>query len=204
VYHSLRDAEGQAGQPLRWLDLFGLCGSLAHAMPLRTDPGSIVYFSALARHMERSRPGTVARHLRYLDALQACGIETRLGRFRQHQTRCPSCGRTWGRWEEKETDVAIASRLLRLAAARDFSQVALLTGDTDLVPAILEAKAMRTGLAIGVVFPAARANEHLRSAADWTIRLTAWSYVRHQFPDVVRGPRGQRIHRPTEWSPGAD
>jgi uncharacterized LabA/DUF88 family protein len=171
-----------------------------HAVPARTDVHGVVYFSALARHREHSRPGTVARHLRYIDALQACGIETRLGTFKRREVRCPSCGRRWTRWEEKETDVAIAGRLLRLAAARECDQVALLTGDTDLVPAVTDAKTVRADLGIGVVFPASRSNAHLRRVADWSIRLDAASYARHQFPEVVEGPHGESIVRPTQWS----
>ena len=46
---------------LRWLDLTALCSSLVHALPGRCEVAGIVYFSALARHMDASRPGTVAR-----------------------------------------------------------------------------------------------------------------------------------------------
>ena len=66
--------------------------------------------------MEAARPGTVARHLRYLDALQATGVEAILGHFKRRQVRCPYCGRVRDRWQEKQTDVGIAVRLMKLAA----------------------------------------------------------------------------------------
>ena len=87
------------GHSLRWLDLDALCSSLLHAVPGRCEVVGIVYFSALARHMEASRPGTVARHLRYLDALQATGVETILSQFKRRQIRCPYCGRVRDRWK---------------------------------------------------------------------------------------------------------
>ena len=198
LYHSLREAERARGRALRWLDLTALGSSLVHALPGRCEVAGIVYFSALARHMEASRPGTVARHLRYLDALQATGVETILSQFKRRQVRCPYCGRVRDRWEEKQTDVGIAVRLMKLASAHTCERVLVVSGDTDLVPAISEARSTWP-TRIGVAFPARRANAQLRAVADWTVNLDAGSYARHQFPAVVRGRDGTGIRRPSGW-----
>lgn len=183
LYHSLREVERGHGHSLRWLDLSALCSSLLHAVPGRCELAGIVYFSAPARHMEAARPGTVARRLRYLDALQATGVEAILGHFKRRQVRCPYCGRVRDRWEEKQTDVGIAVRLMKLAATGACERVLVVSGDTDLVPAISEARSTWPAR-IGVAFPARRANAQLRAVADWTINLDAGSYARHQFPAV--------------------
>jgi len=198
LYHSLRESERDQSRPLRWLDLRALCSSLLHAMPGRCELVGVVYFTALARHMESSRPGTVARHLRYLDALQATGVETTLGHFKRRSARCPICSRSFNRWEEKQTDVAIASRLARAASAGAHERLVLMTGDTDLVPAVREARGT-WGANIGVAFPARRANAQLRQAADWSINLDAASYARHQLPFTLTSPDGRCIERPAEW-----
>ena len=52
VYHSLREAESVTGHRLHRLDLHGLCSALLHLVPGRCDVDSVVYFSALARHLE--------------------------------------------------------------------------------------------------------------------------------------------------------
>ena len=198
LYHSLLEAERSHGRPLRWLDLSALCSSLVHAVPGRAEFAGIVYFSALARHMEAARPGTVARHLRYLDALQATGVETVLSQFKRRQVRCPYCGRVRDRWEEKQTDVGIAVRLMKLVAVGACERVLVVSGDTDLVPAISEARASWPAR-IGVAFPARRANAQLRTVADWTVNLDAGSYARHQLPAVIVGRDGTRIRRPSSW-----
>ena len=59
LYHSLREVERGHGHSLRWLDLNALCSSLLHAVPGRCEVAGIVYFSAMARHRETARPGTV-------------------------------------------------------------------------------------------------------------------------------------------------
>ena len=198
LYHSLRDVDRGHGHSLRWLDLNALCSSLLHAVPGRCELAGVVYFSALARHMEAARPGTVARHLRYVDALQATGVETILGHFKRRRVRCPSCGRVRDRWEEKQTDVGIAVRLMKLAATGACERILVVSGDTDLVPAISEARSTWPAR-IGVAFPARRANAQLRAAADWTVNLDAGSYARHQFPAVVMGRDGTGIRRPGNW-----
>jgi len=148
--------------------------------------------------MEAARPGTVARHLRYLDALQATGVETVLSQFKRRQVRCPYCGRVRDRWEEKQTDVGIAVRLMRLAAVGACERVFVVSGDTDLVPAIGEARATWPAR-IRVAFPARRATAQLRAVADWTVNLDAGAYARHQLPRVVAGRDGTPIRRPSSW-----
>ena len=198
VYHSVRESERLTSQSLRWLDLHSLCAALLHLVPGRSDIDSVVYFSALARHLELSRPGTVARHLRYIDALQATGVDTVLGHFRRRLTHCPLCGGRWYRWEEKKTDVAIATRLLRLAATGECERVVVVSGDTDIVPAIDEARSLWQAN-VGVAFPARRANAQLRRAASWTVNLDPSWYVRHQLPRRFETGDGRVIVRPRGW-----
>ena len=112
--------------------------------------------------------------------------------------RCPCCGRVRDRWEEKQTDVGIAVRLMKLAAVGACERVLVVSGDTDLVPAINEARSTWP-TRIGVAFPARRANAQLRAVADWTINLNAGAYARHQSPAVVKGQDGPGIRRPSSW-----
>lgn len=87
---------------------------------------------------------------------------------------------------------------MKLAATGTCDRVLVMSGDTDLVPAINEAR-LTWPARIGVAFPARRANAQLRAVADWTINLDAGSYVRHQFPAVVTGEDGAVIRRPSSW-----
>jgi len=202
VHHSLRESESATASRLRWLDLHGLCTALLHLVPGRCELDSVVYFSALARHLEPSRPGTVARHLRYIDALQATGVQTVLGRYRRRSTRCPLCWGWWDRWEEKKTDVAIATRLLRLVAAGECERLVVVSGDTDIVPAIDEARAVWAAQ-VGVAFPARRANAQLRRVASWSVNLDPAWYLRHQLPCSVTAADGHAIVRPSGWQGAA-
>ena len=70
---------------------------------------------------------------RYLQALEAQGVEIVLGRFEVHLARCPHCGKGRLRAEEKQTDVNIATRLLTDAHQDLYDKAVLLSGDSDML-----------------------------------------------------------------------
>jgi len=200
LYHSLRDCERDTGARVRWLDLRSLCSSLLHALPGDCTLGEVVYFSALAHHIELSRPGTIVRHQQYIDVLRASGVTIRLGHFKRRRVVCPVCRAARDRYEEKETDVAIASRLLAPESRERFDLALIVTGDTDLVPAVETARSGPAALAVAVAFPYRRVNRQLRFAADSSLRLGRASYLRHQFPAAALGSDGGLVLRPIEWA----
>jgi len=61
LYHSVREVRRTTGVECRWLDIHALCESMLHIIGGGAEIARIDYFSALAHHIEASRPGTVAR-----------------------------------------------------------------------------------------------------------------------------------------------
>ena len=129
---------------------------------------------------------------------RATGVETVLRQFKRREVRCPYWGRVRDRWEEKQTDVGIAVRLMKLAAVGACERAFVVSGDADLVRRSSEARATWPAR-IGVAFPAGRATSQLRAVADWTVNLDSGAYARHQFPSVVTGGAGTPIRRPSSW-----
>jgi hypothetical protein len=196
LYHSLLDGERVLGRDLRWLDVAGLCASYLHALPGDNVRTHVIHFSALPHHLELRRPGVVARQLRYLSALSATGVETRLGQFKRRVRVCPCCGRHFATFEEKETDVAIGTTMTSLICADECDTVVLVTGDTDLLPAVRTARERGPGKRVAVLFPFKRANAQLKREVDYSFTIKAGSYARHQLPDVLEGEGGRAIRRP--------
>ncbi len=83
-------------------------------------------------------PDKAARHATYVAALRATGVEVQLHRFKEKEVWC----KAYVHHEEKETDVAIAVKLLELCAVDACETVVIVTGDTDLAPAIRTAKVL--------------------------------------------------------------
>ena len=166
LYHSLRLAGAQhPGRSVRWLDLHALCRSLLHVVGDHAELLGVHYFSALARHLERTRPGVTVRHQEYMECLEATGVRIVLGRFKSRTAWCPHCGRSHLRHEEKETDVAIASHMISLLARERCESIVLISGDSDLVSAIREVRESFAGKRVICGFPFRRDSVELRATA---------------------------------------
>ena len=177
LYHSTLDAERATGRPSRRLDVGALCRAYLHALPGRSRAEQVVLFSAVAHHREGRSPGTVARQLAYFADLEASGVHLRLGQFKAVSLVCPGCGRAFTGWEEKETDVAIGSRLLESVCCDICDTVVLVTGDTDLVPAVSTARRLDAGKRLAVLQPYRRANRELARSVHFAFTIKAETYA---------------------------
>ena len=162
--------------------LSSLCSSYLHALPGQSVLQAVIHFSALPHHLEARRPGVVRRQMRYLEALRATGVETRLGQFKRRERTCPLCRRGFFTFEEKETDVAIGATLTRLVCDDTCDTVVLVTGDTDLVPAVIAGHERNPDATLAVLFPYRRANAELKRVVDASFIIKATAYARHQLP----------------------
>jgi len=202
LYHSVRNAEDDLSRSLRWLDISGLCASLLSAVRPHTGPnvlGGIHYFSAYADHMESRRPGTVRRHKVYVSALTETGVLPEMAQFKRKDMRCPRCNRSFTRYEEKETDVAIACKLLEITAQSTCDAAVLMTGDTDLVPALKTSRRLAPGTLLGIASPYKRGNNALVHSADFSIKMSSRHYVKHQLPDPLVTAGGVALAKPSNW-----
>ena len=123
--------KGQNGH--RWLDLATLFTRLRPDEALQ----HVHYFTARAGGADKEPQSA------YLEALETTPlVEVHLGNFKRREIRCrvQACGHTgnrhFGKYEEKHTDVNIALRMLDDAHQDLCDQLVLVTGDSDLVPAI--------------------------------------------------------------------
>jgi len=182
LHHSVLDSERLLGRRLRSLDVASLCASYLHALPGPSSLEGIIHFSASPHHLEVTRPGVVHQRQAYLRALRATGVETRLGQFKRRERTCPFCGRRLAAFEEKETDVAIGAAMTRLVCDDACDTVVLVTGDTDLVPAVRTARDRDPSKTLAVVFPYRRANAELKRVADAAFTIKAATYARPQLP----------------------
>ncbi len=203
VYHSLCEIERVSKARVRWLDLRKLCLSYLHAvrgaMDQRVALGTIEYFSALALHRVAYDPGSVDAQNAYFSVLAESGVTLTVSRFKQKDATCPGCGMRFVRYEEKETDVAIGMRMMELAARGECQVIVLVSGDTDMIPAVKAAKRLSPSVAVGVAFPFLRHNAELRAVADFTFGIGQRNVQRAQFPPAVSLADGRTIVKPIRW-----
>ncbi|HEY0025632.1 MAG TPA: NYN domain-containing protein [Longimicrobium sp.] len=220
LYHSIRDAEKLvAARPQRWLDLNALCSSYLQVFGRTATLEGIYYFSAIAKHLAASKPDIELRHQAYIDALKSTGVHVTLANFKAREKFIPLkyCRFRIGRWkrrlrvpiprcslsyikaEEKETDVAIASKMFELLHRQTADAVVLISGDTDLLPAIRTGRALFPGAEIALMFPYNRHNAELKRAVARSFKISKEQYAKYQLPDPVVLPSGHAIRKPPTW-----
>ncbi|MBI5169793.1 MAG: NYN domain-containing protein [Candidatus Eisenbacteria bacterium] len=200
LYHSLCAARLRTGgSSTKWLDLPRLCQGLLSIVGGQAELSRVVLFSALARHREGTSPGTIERHSRYLDAMLALGVEVELGHFKRRPHHCSKCFARTVQYEEKETDVAIATTMLECFFEDRCEAVVLVSGDSDLAPAVRTARRLFPSRRVIAGFPYARHSDELKLAASAHFKLTAEHYGRCQLPTPLMTQSGRLIHKPAGW-----
>jgi hypothetical protein len=100
--------------------------------------------------------------------------------------------------QEKFTDVAIATHLLRDFYRGDCSHAIVVSNDADLGPAI--ELAVSDGHDIGVFSPVQTVSRDLARVASWSKSIRPDLASQCQLPDLVPVPGGTRVlNRPAAW-----
>lgn len=136
-------------------------------------------------------------------------VETRLGKFKRKEVVCSvgACSftgrRSFGIPEEKQTDVAIGVQILEDAFEDSCDRLIIVSGDSDLLPAVHAVKRLFPSKQIVVYVPARHrhrgAATELRGAADKDKTLPQELLRHSQFPSQVDGGSGGTISKPSSW-----
>ena len=164
LYHSLKTSAPDC----RWLNLRKLCNKYIDSE--KETIVAIYYFSAIAYwHPDQTK---AQKHLKYIERLRKENVIPILGKFKEKELHCPVCKAYYKSHEEKKTDVNIALKIVTEAILNNYDTGILISGDTDMIPAI---EAVRATLSIpkriGVVFPVKRFNLELKNIADFSIKI---------------------------------
>jgi uncharacterized LabA/DUF88 family protein len=202
LYHSVKTAShdlGLNGSGTRWLDIRSMCQSYLHLIDTTARLSEIYYFSALAKHLEMRKPDVTVRHKTYIRCLEDTGVIVELHRFKKNLTFCHKCNQTFNRREEKETDVAIAARLFEIFCLDKCDTAVLITGDTDVVPAVKTAQRIFPNKEIVFLMPYKRHNKELANLVSRHFDISSRNYTKHQFPDPFITKKKKLIHKPSTW-----
>jgi len=136
-------------------------------------------------------------------------VEILLGKFKTRTVECRvkrcnySGTRLFDMPEEKRTDVNIALHMLHDAVSDNCDRFILVSGDSDLVPAIQMVKNVSPEKEVIVYVPANNpirgAAVELRTAADKHKTLPNALLRKAQFPSKVPDGKGGVIVKPLSW-----
>ncbi len=193
------------GTPYKWLNLERYFRILLS----NHDLVRIRYFTAMISGWRRTYQQT------YLDALATTPIvDVELGNFKSKniRCRCSHCPEVkehhFTGQEEKRTDVSIASRMIEDVVTGSCQKLVVVSGDSDLVPAIQCVGRISPEAKILVYVPAGphvsnadkrkRAAEIRGAAHDGRI-LPNEFLPKSLFPDPITKPDGTKILKPVGW-----
>jgi len=188
------------GTAHKWLDLERTFRRLRPADDLQ----AIYYFTAL---VDGSRRANQEAYLRALATSPL--IHVILGKFKRKQIKCRVSGcaypgsRIFDATEEKRTDVNIALQMLDDVLHDRADRIVLVSGDSDLVPALelVKARPPKTQIIVYVPTrnPVRGAATELRGAADKDRTFPLALLRVSQFPPQVSDGRGGLIAKPISW-----
>jgi uncharacterized LabA/DUF88 family protein len=115
----------------RWLDLRLLS---THLFRPNESLVSVKFFTSFVK----DNPDKEKRQRTYLSALQHMGVEIIHGNYQKNIVSCKRCGHSWRPGNEKMADVNIATHLIFDAVRNKYDKALLVSGDTDLVPPVVE------------------------------------------------------------------
>lgn len=168
------------------------------------DIVAINYFSALMVGDQGVRQQEYLRALATLPKLRIFLGKYKTKRVLCNVRQCTHAGdRMIVKWEEKRTDVNIAIRMLDDAYQDLSDNIVLVSGDSDLVPALHAVKLRFPNKRLIVYVPARDrirgAAVEIRSAADRNATLPLALLPKAQFPPELLDGDGTPIRKPPGW-----
>jgi len=112
---------------------------------------------------------------------------------------CRKCNAQWRSYEEKMTDVNIATELLMDAVQDRFDAALVVSADSDLVPPIRAVRRFFPKKRIVVALPFGRSSAQLKQAATAWFNIHAVKYKKSQLADKIVKPNGHVLSRPEHW-----
>ena len=164
------------------------------------------YFSAVQKDKEKAK-----RQDKFFQANKTNPrFSLILGEFKQRERwrRIECNGRKVSRkikfWEEKKTDVSLASYIIRDIVLDKCDTIYLFSADSDITPAIdVIHEITQSGKPIKVIvfFPPGNFSSDLRQIANKAFKLANHEnkFVRSQFPDQITLKDGYILEKPGEW-----
>ncbi len=147
LYHAIAALKDNT---LKWLNLVELSKGLARQ---GDNLEQVHFFTAILNWDHKKQQ----RHRNYIAALRATGVFVHEGEFKTNDRKCWAMDRFCSVREEKQTDVAIAVKMVADAMNGGLERAILVTADTDQIPTVKLVEQM-LGIPVAVRFPPNRAS----------------------------------------------
>ena len=189
LYFGMKDA---GLDNCKWLDLNKLVNNL---LKPTQELVLIKYFTSRVNN----NPDKQKRQTTYIEALESRGIKVFYGHFQSGFLECKRCGDIRPTYNEKMTDVNIATQMIIDAYQDRYDMAMLISGDSDLVPPIKAIHECFAQKRTFVAFPPKRYNSSVSAVAKGSLTIGRKKLIDSQFPEGVLKNDGFVLRKPKEW-----
>jgi uncharacterized LabA/DUF88 family protein len=147
-------------------------------------------------------PGKMLRHRQFVMAQESEGVEVIFGKFKEKLVDCKStCKGRFSLWQEKQTDVNIAVHMVELARQNAYDKALIISGDSDLIPAINLIHKIYSEKQVAVVVPIGRKGEDIENACKkQKFTMTEDHLKRSKMAEKLKHPSGAWVIKPYVYS----
>lgn len=124
-----------------------------------------------------------------------------LGRYKKKSFRCRNCHFDNDTYEEKETDVRVATGMLVDVFKKRCDITVIVSADSDMIPSVEIIKQFDASHPVYVFIPPNQQSFALAAKCDNTIPLGNYRprFLRSMLPDEITLSNGHIIRRPGNW-----
>ena len=192
--------------PYKWLNLKKLSQSYLDLK--KHQIVKIKYFTAKVKRKKFDSSNVIRQNI-YLRAIQSIPeLEVILGQFKERQVKGILCDLNdrdllkkdsvrVSKWEEKESDVNIASHIIADAYEKEYECLVLMSNDTDLKTSLKLVK-KRLNKQVGIISPRRNIHIELIKICDFRKAITNRVLGQCQFPEIMKDAKGE-FFCPTKW-----
>jgi len=176
----------------KWLNIDKLVTNL---LKPNQELKQIKYFTSRVGN----NPEKQKRQTTYIEALETKNIKVFYGHYQSDRVECKRCGNIWPSYNEKMTDVNIATQMIIDAYKDNYDMAMLISGDSDLVPPMKAIHENFNNKRVFVAFPPKRHNSSVSLAAKGSLMIGRKKLVDSQFPVEVQKRDGFILRKPSDW-----
>jgi uncharacterized LabA/DUF88 family protein len=176
----------------KWLNLKLLIENLLQS---NQELIEIKYFTSRVSN----NPEKQKRQNTYIDALESVGVKIYYGNYQSDTIECKRCNNIWPKFNEKMTDVNIATQILIDAYQDKYDMAMLISGDSDLVPPMRAVHEIFKNKRVFVAFPPKRHNQSVALVARGSLTIGRKKLVESQFEEKVTKKDGYILKKPPIW-----
>ncbi len=176
----------------KWLNLLLLSNNLLQS---NQELIEVKYFTSRVSN----DPEKQKRQNTYIESLESVGVKIYFGNYQSDTIECKRCNNIWPKYNEKMTDVNIATQILIDAYQDKYDMAMLISGDSDLVPPMKAVHEIFKNKRVFVAFPPKRHNQSVSLIARGSLTIGRKKLVESQFEEKVTKKDGYVLLKPSTW-----